>query len=507
MALVMDVAHKQSPRGLARIDASRNRLDRPRWGMARKLLIAFGLLLGIFGSASYFALTGLLDLHRALHQVEIDAGRLQAVLRLASAVRDQYAHMAHTMIIGDESHLAMYQDAERSVRANLAEVLRRPPPAPASDLLEDIRQASARLDELFRGRLLAAVKAGDRARSAALHEEVLTIVSGAQEKAQKLAAISETAIVGFRQHASVVQHAAIRWVIILLASAVLCAAGIGFFLFRSIARPVASLAAGAIRLGRGDLDTQIEIHSLDELGQLAAQFNAMTAALKDHQARLMQTEKLAGIGRLAAGVAHEINNPLGVILGYVKLLRRKADPGVASDLKVIEDEAERCRVVVEDLLDLTRTPPLEADSVDLRILTEDVVERLKVASEKPGVSVAIKGDATIVGSDRKLRQVMHNLVKNAAEAIGGSGGVHVSIETPERGQVAITVRDTGPGISVQSRPLVFEPFFTTKPTGTGLGLAVSRAIARAHGGELELVDAGPGGAVFRLSLPDRSRAT
>ena len=228
--------------------------------------------------------------------------------------------------------------------------------------------------------------------------------------------------------------------------------------------------------------------------------------MKDHQRKLVQSEKLAGIGRLAAGVAHEINNPLGVILGYVKLLRRKADPAIDADLKIVEDEAEQCRQVVEDLLDLTRTPPLEAEPIDLRVLCEDIVRRIETSLGKPCREIAIRGEGVVSGSGRKLHQVIHNLIKNAVEAAGADGRVAVNIERSMAGTVTVAVFDSGPGIKPQERDLVFEPFFTTKPSGSGLGLAVSRAIARAHGGDLELASEFEQGTTFRLSLPTERKA-
>ena len=135
----------------------------------------------------------------------------------------------------------------------------------------------------------------------------------------------------------------------------LFAMAVAVYLGRSIARPMAKLEAGAKRIAKGDLDTRIAIETPDEFGRLARAFNAMTDALKVHQEKLVQSEKLAGIGRLAAGVAHEINNPLGVILGYVRVLQKKAEGALADDLKVIEEEAVRCQEIVEGLLDLSRS--------------------------------------------------------------------------------------------------------------------------------------------------------
>jgi signal transduction histidine kinase len=226
----------------------------------------------------------------------------------------------------------------------------------------------------------------------------------------------------------------------------------------------------------------------------------MTAALREHQARLVESEKLAGIGRLAAGVAHEINNPLGVILGYAKLLRKKAEGSAAVDLGVIEEETLRAKEIVDGLLDLSRPMPAGAEPVDLRLLADDVVRRLAEARLLDGVKVDVEGSGTAPGHPEKLRQVLVNLVRNGAEAAGPGGRVAVRVADGPGG-VEVSVADSGPGLDPEVRPRLFEPFFTTKPKGTGLGLAVSRAIARAHGGDLAADAGAGGGARFALRLP------
>ena len=290
-----------------------------------------------------------------------------------------------------------------------------------------------------------------------------------------------------------------------LALATLFAAVIGTWLGRSVIGPMKALSAGAARLAQGDLETRIELDRTDEFGALAAQFNAMTASLKEHQERLVQQERLAGVGRLAAGVAHEISNPLGVILGYVKLLKNRALGEQREELGIIEEEALRCQHIVEDLLDLARPHPLAGDSIDLRKLCDDVVARLREAGRLAGVEVAVSGDAQVQGSGERLHQVASNLVRNAAEAAGAGGHVRVALSaTPEA--VRLEVSDDGPGLSAEARARLFEPFFTTKPSGTGLGLAVSQAIAHAHGGRIEARGGAAGGAVFALFLSDRPEA-
>jgi two-component system, NtrC family, sensor kinase len=479
-------------------------LSAPRWRIARKLAVGFALVLTIFASAAYFALMGFFDMHTALHEVGHDAARMREALQLASAVRDQYAHMAHTIIINDASHLPLYEDAAGRVGEVAARVARHANEGQEKSLVASIVDASQRLNRIFHEELLPAVGRGDRGAAAKRHSEILRIITQAQDEADQLSALSQKSISSFERHASTVQHTAIRWMLILLIGALVAAAAVGVALHRAIARPLASLAARAAQIGRGDLETRVEVRGDDELTQLAGQFNAMTLALKEHQTKLVQSEKLAGIGRLAAGVAHEINNPLCVIRGYVNLLRRR-DPGALdADLKVIEDEVERCRQVVDDLLELTRTTSLEADDVDLRDLATETVRRVSASMEPNVPRIVVEGEGRVVGSGRRLRQVFYNLLKNAVEASGVDGAVRVHITREPGERVAVLISDSGPGIEPAKRQYVFEPFYTTKPEGTGLGLAVSRAIARAHGGDLELAPPNGSGAAFRLMLPQKS---
>jgi signal transduction histidine kinase len=188
----------------------------------------------------------------------------------------------------------------------------------------------------------------------------------------------------------------------------------------------------------------------------------MTVALKEHQEQLVRTEKLAGIGRLAAGVAHEINNPLGVILGYVRVMRRAAPESVAPDLAIIEQEAVRCQQIVEGLLDLSRASTPPPGVVDLRELCDDVVARLRDSQALENVKVTVEGQGSAAGSPEKLRQVVTNLIKNAVEAAGSDGSVRI-VTKASLEWVTVTVADSGPGIAPEAKDHLFEPFFRSRP--------------------------------------------
>jgi two-component system, NtrC family, sensor kinase len=482
-------------------DATRGRfpLRRPP-ATAARLVAAFGSLVLVFAIAAGVTLGGLAEIRDGMGRMKDREEGVRIALRLASAVRDQYAHQAHTIIIGDRSHLGLYADAERRVRDLTALVRRHAEREDERAWVDDIERASTELDLIFRDRIVPAVVAGRRDEVRAEHDRAQRVVDQIQERTELLVSRFQSTIDDVHAQAAGVQRRSLLWMAILLLGAPILAAAVGVAVFRSVARPLARLREGAERIAGGDLDAQVDVTLPDEFGALAGQLNAMTAAVKEHQAQLVQSEKLAGIGRLAAGVAHEINNPLGVILGYVQLLRRRAEGGLAEDLGVVEEEALRAKEIVEGLLDLARPQRGRVEPVALRALADEVVRRLAEARQTEGVAVRVDGAATAEGDAQRLRQVLLNLVRNGAEAAGVGGTVTLRIA--EAGDAAlVAVSDTGRGLDPAVRDRLFEPFLTTKPKGTGLGLAVSRAIARAHGGDIEADAAPEGGAQFTLRLP------
>jgi two-component system, NtrC family, sensor kinase len=471
-------------------------------GTGRKLILGFGTLVLILFVASFFTLAGQRRIHDAMARMQTEEEGVRMALELSSAVRDQYAHQAHTIIIGNESHLGFYTQAKDHVLELTRELRSRIHGDEERGWVDDIDRATAELDTLFRKEIVPAVVRGDTPFVRTEHARAQAVVTEIQDRASDLVGSFEAAIVAARNEATAVERRTNRFLLTVLVGAPLLAAGITLAIGRSIARPLARLREGAARLAMGDLDTRIAVHSTDELGALASQFNAMTAALKDHQARLVQSEKLAGIGHLAAGVAHEINNPLGVILGYAKLLERNAEGELLEDLRVIEEECLRAKGIVEGLLDLSRPQDPTRERVDLRGACDEVVARLGEAHLLEGVAVSVEGTGAASGHPAKLRQVVSNLVRNAAEAAGPGGRVAVRV-AEGGGEARVAVSDDGPGLTPEAHERLFEPFFTTKQGGTGLGLALSRAIARGHGGDLEASDGPGGGAVFTLRVPLR----
>jgi signal transduction histidine kinase len=232
----------------------------------------------------------------------------------------------------------------------------------------------------------------------------------------------------------------------------------------------------------------------------------MIARLRHKEAKLAQSEKLSLVGQLAAGIAHEINNPLGSILGYAQaaVLRLKGEGPLAEPLAAIEEEARRCRKLVQDLLAFSRQdgPLLEEISLD------EVVAGVlgMVAAQARLNSISLTSELNLpekVRADRsEVEQIVVNLCSNALDAMPKGGRLMVRTR-PERGRALVEVEDNGPGIPPELRERIFEPFFTTKARGrgTGLGLALAQQIAQRHGGDIS-VSSEPGkGSVFTVSLP------
>lgn len=230
---------------------------------------------------------------------------------------------------------------------------------------------------------------------------------------------------------------------------------------------------------------------------------------KDMEKQLLQADKMASIGQLAAGVAHEVNNPLGMILGYTQLLLRQEDPSTQrySDLKIIEKHTRTCKAIVGDLLSFARSTRTQKGVAHIHTAIEDIVGVVRHHFELDAVRIEKEFDPRVpdmVIDVEKIKQVVMNLVMNAKQAIGKDGVIRLKTRYDEARHCGlIAVSDTGCGIEPQHLLRIFDPFYTTKGTGegTGLGLSVSYGIVKDHGGEI-FVESEPGaGSTFTVMLP------
>ncbi|MBL9019373.1 MAG: HAMP domain-containing protein [Myxococcales bacterium] len=472
----------------------------------RRILAAFGAVLVLFGIALSVQLT---TLHK-IGEAESEVARLDhakhAGHMAAAQVREQYIHQAHTLIEFGPGHLGHYQIVVEETNRAIQHLESVSETASDKQLATQIAALAHQNDRDFRTIVVPAITRGDREAVAKLGDGLEEIVDRVVDLNEQLNADLEARSIAARERAESLRSQSVTWTIVCFALAIVLATGVGLWLMRTIVRRVEALRAGARRVGSGDLSARIVLEGHDEFAELASSFNQMAASLSDEQAALVKSQKLASIGQVAAGVAHEINNPLSVILGYTKLLRKEGSAH-AEELQIIEDEARLCQRIVSELLELARPQRLETSAVDLAEIAREAIERLTDAGALRDRSVQLlDGPAVVVSADAgKLRQVIANVVVNAAEATPPSGTITIDAKT--RGDEAtLTVADDGPGIPPEVQNTLFEPFVTTKPKGTGLGLAIAQAIVDAHGGRISVESSPDAGTRVSLRLPVSHRA-
>jgi signal transduction histidine kinase len=238
-----------------------------------------------------------------------------------------------------------------------------------------------------------------------------------------------------------------------------------------------------------------------------------TKALAQSEKQIAQADKLASIGQFSSGIAHEINNPLGIILGYTQLLSRNEDPESQKfqDLKIIEKHVKACKTIVEDLLNFARSSKPRQDHITISELIDDALTFIQRRSGMDGeLSILKNYDHSIpvmTIDEKKIKQVLINLLMNAQHATGNQGTIAITtcFDANIR-HVNIHIKDDGHGIEKENLDRIFDPFFTTKPTGigTGLGLAVSYGIIKSHGGHIDVVSEPGLGTEFIVTLPASS---
>ena len=330
-----------------------------------------------------------------------------------------------------------------------------------------------------------------------------------------------------------------RLVAYTLAAVLLISLLSGLFVWRVVYGPLATLKSGTEHLASGALGYQIEVHSQDELGEVAASFNKMSQELREAREEItvwahtlearveqktqelnrahehvLRTEKMASVGKLAAIVAHEINNPLAGILTYAKLLKKWTSKGdearrqeILSSLDLIESESKRCGEIVKNLLTFARATPMNFEPADLNGIIQRCVRLVQHQLDLAGIQVQadLAGDLPLVRCDpAQMEQVLLALIMNAIDAMPRGGILTLrSRGLPDSPQIQLQVQDDGVGIAPEVLPNLFEPFFTTKERGhgVGLGLAISRSIVERHRGRIEASSAPGRGTTFTITLP------
>ena len=332
--------------------------------------------------------------------------------------------------------------------------------------------------------------------------------------------------------------------VIVTAALVLLVLGVGFVVTRSITRRILRLRDGAVEIGNGNLSVRIEESANDEMGTLAREFNRMadnlneensqleqanrnlemrvferteeleqaSAQLLEAQKQLIGTEKMAAIGELSAGVAHDLRNPLGAIRNGVYFLKTRlvksdrllTESRVAESLSIMDDCVTQCDKIIGDLLFFTRISPPAYSAVDLKGALETAVWGMGTLEGMTLVKEFGDEDVVFQADHDQLVRVFSNLAVNAQEAMEQGGVLTIGVKKGES-SVEVTFTDTGTGMSPEELEKLSDPLYTTKIQGTGLGLAVCQQIVSKHNGSLEVFSQVGVGTTFTVKLPLKAK--
>jgi signal transduction histidine kinase/ActR/RegA family two-component response regulator len=371
--------------------------------------------------------------------------------------------------------LARADSLVASAEANIAQAL--------------VEQAAGRQDRALT--LLAAASADRRRVASQMSQLVTTSVEEAR-------ALEEQAVTAAERARLTVAASVVLALGLLLAAVIL--------LRDRVIRPIARLHEDVRAIAAGDLAHRAVVASSGEIGDLARDVNQMTGAL---EARLRQQDRLRAVGELATGLAHELNNPLQVILAQSSQVPQAGSPEeIRESMRLIQEHARRAGRVVAGLLSFVRARPTERRPADVNAIVSDTVGLLKdeFGAERVALESRLAPHLPSARVDRgQIEQLLVNLLANALHAATRAAGARaVTVETrAETDTLVVAVEDSGPGVPAEIRPRIFDPFFTADRThgSIGLGLSIAAQIASAHAGSLALVDGPMGGARFELRLP------
>jgi two-component system, NtrC family, sensor kinase len=316
------------------------------------------------------------------------------------------------------------------------------------------------------------------------------------------------------------EETALQMALALGITGLIIAGGAFVFTLRTL-RPLGVLRARAREVAAGDYARRTGVTSKDDIGDLAREFDAMAGAIQEREQRLIRSERLATVGRMAAQITHEVRNPLASIGLYAELLGDEIGEGGPEPRRLVSaiiSEVDRLTEITETYLRFARLPRPRLEPEDMGALVTSVLEFSRAELSQAGIALDVQvtpGLPEVAADEAQLRQALLNLVRNAREAMAGrpeGARLRVFVEADGSGEadgaasareVRVRVEDSGPGIAHEHLAKIFEPFFSTKQRGTGLGLALVQEVVLEHGGRID-VDSAPGaGTRFTISLPAR----
>ncbi len=284
--------------------------------------------------------------------------------------------------------------------------------------------------------------------------------------------------------------------------------GMALLLSHILTRNFKNLASSMERVAEGDLECRFTVAGMPELQRLAATFNNMIERILDYQKKLAETERLAAAGQLSLSLAHEVRNPLTAIKMMVQVMRKRlaGDNETVRLIDIILREIHRIDLLIRDIMVWNRPAPPKKEFADLDSLVTEILELIRPSMEKDKIILQYKkGDPPRVRVDpAQIKQVLWNLLQNARKASQPGDTIIVRTEISGDGSVCFVVEDQGKGIKPDDATRIFEPFFSTTVSGLGLGLSISRRIAKEHGGDIIVENRDSGGVKATVMLPSDS---
>ena len=394
------------------------------------------------------------------------------------------------------------QEADRGLLAQDPGGLRAHVVAETERIEADLAAGQVLFNQLFQ-----ALAAGDDARAEQLRDQLVAIET---EGAQRLRGLRDRVSGQMTALTDAAQRRETRSIQLLIGlSLITLVVGLVTSLHaRRVLRPLTAVTERARAVSGGDLAPRAIARTDDEIGELAQTFEDMVAAIRKARAEVVQAERLATIGKMAAHITHEVRNPLSSISLNLEMLEEELvelGPELESKelVAAIRGEVERLSRTAEQYLAAVREPHLELEQEDLGELVRECHAFVRVELERAGLNsevVVEEGLPPVAVDEGQIRQALVNLVRNAREALDEGGMVRLGVSA-EGAFVRLRVEDDGPGIPDDVRASIFDPFYTTKRHGTGLGLAVTRSIIEAHGGRIACRAREGGGTVFDIDLP------
>jgi len=488
--------------------------------VAARLLASFVVVLAAFAVTVGWSV---LALRAAVHDAEVlRAGYVPLLVRIGEALAEQNvvsAQLNHITSAKNRGDVREWLAAERRARPLAFATLRETAmsglagatdPAvrafgdEAAHEIAAIDKALSADPERFQ-RLFSALDAGENEAAERARSEIVKREAEAAQRLRALKSKIEDRMAQLTAAAKARERQSMRYLVGLGALTLLV--GLAMFLYaRRVLAPLTTVTQRVRAVGQGDLTPREVVATNDEIGELATSFESMVAAIQRARSELVQAERLATIGKMAAHITHEIRNPLSSIGLNVELLEEEIagrDKESTALVAAIKAEVDRLSRIAEQYLSVARRPRPAFVRERLDDLVRELLAFVEPELRRANVHADIETDAVpeVDLDDSQLRQALINLVRNAREAMPSGGELRVRVRSIEPAAAEIVIEDTGVGIPEDVIGSVFDPFFTTKARGTGLGLAVTREIVEAHGGHISCERRAEGGTRFRIWLP------